>query len=186
MGIHLAIVGPRTFYGAWKDSKRSYLANLKLERQDRQLIIKLLDYAINTFNYISEENIVIDAIVSGGAWGTDTIAEEYAEQIDVYPMVIKANWKAEGKKAGFLRNSIIEKRSDAAIVLWDGESRGTKDTLTKFIEAGKPVICAVANIDQPDVIHLSIINESKWKKLKDKKEKSYGKRKTRRVRRYNR
>lgn len=42
-----------------------------------------------------------------------------------------------GKAAGFMRNQTIVDRSDEVYAFWDGESRGTKDTINKTLRARK-------------------------------------------------
>ena len=43
-------------------------------------------------------------IVSGGARGADSLAEEYAQSRGFRSVVIKADWDKWGKSAGFRRN----------------------------------------------------------------------------------
>ena len=69
-------------------------------------------------------------IVSGGAKGADTLAEEYAAANGYECMVFKANWQQHGRAAGIFRNeemhryiSQFEKRGCGAV--GDGQSRGT-------------------------------------------------------------
>jgi len=72
-----------------------------------------------------------DEIISGGARGADSLAERYAEYYGIPIKVFKADWNKYGKRAGFLRNTDIVKESDMIIAFWDGQSRGTKDSLDK-------------------------------------------------------
>lgn len=70
------------------------------------------------------------AIVSGGADGTDRLAERYAKEHN-YPLyVIKPNWQQYGKAAGPIRNEkmqtfIASFPKRGVIAFWDGKSRGT-------------------------------------------------------------
>jgi len=73
----------------------------------------------------------LDLIVSGGAAGADTLAELYANDHHIPIKVIKPDWNKYGKQAGFMRNGDIVVASDIILALWDGSSRGTKDTLDK-------------------------------------------------------
>lgn len=65
-------------------------------------------------------------IVSGNARGADRLGEKYAEEmgfeIDSHP----ALWGKYGKYAGFQRNIEMAEVADAAIMFWDGKSKGTK------------------------------------------------------------
>lgn len=58
------------------------------------------------------------------------------EQEKPYP----ANWDKFGKRAGFIRNSIMAKVGDFLIAFWDGESSGTKHMIGEFERSGKPYI----------------------------------------------
>jgi len=78
-------------------------------------------------------------IVSGGAKGVDTFAVSAAKQYGLMWIIVYPNWDAFGKAAGPLRNVVIVDISDRGIAFWDGKSRGTKNTIDLFNEAGKPI-----------------------------------------------
>lgn len=78
-------------------------------------------------------------LISGGARGADSLAEKYADAGDLQKKIFPADWKKNGKKAGFLRNKKIVKNCDVVVVFWDGESKGTKITIDLAKEAGKKV-----------------------------------------------
>jgi len=65
-------------------------------------------------------------IISGTANGADKLGERYANdnhlKLEQYP----AMWDLFGKKAGYMRNEEMVKFADAAIVFWDGKSKGSK------------------------------------------------------------
>ena len=65
-------------------------------------------------------------IISGTANGADKMGEWYANEnhlkLEQYP----AMWDLFGKKAGYMRNEEMVKVADAAIVFWDGKSKGSK------------------------------------------------------------
>ena len=81
----------------------------------------------------------IDAVISGGAKGADALAARFAEAHGLPLLVVPADWKAHGKKAGPLRNADIVARADALVAFWDGVSRGTRDAMVKARLAGKRV-----------------------------------------------
>jgi len=68
----------------------------------------------------------ITCLVNGLANGVDTLAYHWAKEnkikIDCYP----ANWYKHGKGAGFMRNYQMAHNADACIVIWDGNSPGSK------------------------------------------------------------
>ena len=81
-------------------------------------------------------------VVTGGAPGPDTWAAEEIEQrsieglsVEVYP----ADWETHGRAAGPVRNTTIVERCDRVVAFWDGQSKGTLDTIRKAVRAGKPV-----------------------------------------------
>lgn len=64
-------------------------------------------------------------LVSGGARGPDTWAEEVAEQFNVPITVYKPNWQKYGKSAGYRRNELIIADASLTLIFWDGKSKGT-------------------------------------------------------------
>lgn len=81
-------------------------------------------------------------LLHGCARGIDEIAEQWAIQegcweIERYP----AEWTKYQLKAGPIRNQkmIDVGKPDAAVVFWDGKSRGTLDTMRRCIQGGVPV-----------------------------------------------
>ena len=83
-------------------------------------------------------------IVSGGANGADSLAEQYAEE-NAYPTVIfPADWKTYGKSAGYIRNkkmhefiSNFPKRG--CVVFWDGKSKGSRHSFELARENNTPI-----------------------------------------------
>lgn len=68
-------------------------------------------------------------IISGGARGVDHAAWEAANKLRLDIVEYKANWSQFGKAAGFIRNEDIIRHADAVVAFWDGESRGTKNSI---------------------------------------------------------
>lgn len=108
------------------------------------------------------ENMMIEIIrfdhwtlISGGAVGVDTWAEQYAKLMGWKRIILKANWNdlsfpdaiiktnKYGKKydarAGIRRNQLIVDEADKVVAFWDGKSSGTKSTIDMAIKANKPV-----------------------------------------------
>ena len=80
-----------------------------------------------------------EEIVNGGAPGADTLAVRYATEADIPFKVFPADWKKYGRSAGPRRNRQMAEYADAAIVFWDGKSRGTQNMIQQMRELGKPV-----------------------------------------------
>jgi len=65
-------------------------------------------------------------IVSGGAKGTDLLAERFAKQHSFPMLIFRPDYKSFGKAAPIRRNREILEHSDMVIAFWDGASKGTR------------------------------------------------------------
>lgn len=79
-------------------------------------------------------------IVTGGARGVDTWAEETAKHHLRHVRIHKADWKKFGRAAGFVRNNQIVRDCDIVIAYWDGVSKGTRHTIQLTKSLKKPCI----------------------------------------------
>ena len=70
-------------------------------------------------------------IITGGARGADVIAHEIAKSLGFKTLVMKAEWHRYGPRAGFIRNGEMVEIADEVIAFWDGQSRGTADTIKR-------------------------------------------------------
>lgn len=71
-------------------------------------------------------------VVSGGAKGTDTLAEKYAkEETTNKPLIFKPDWKTHGKKAGILRNGDIIEAAEYCIAFPSENGKGTQDSMKR-------------------------------------------------------
>jgi hypothetical protein len=68
-------------------------------------------------------------IVSGGAPGTDAMAECYASEKGYPVKVFPADWNQFPRTAGHIRNSEMAAYGDALIAFWDGKSKGTESMI---------------------------------------------------------
>ena len=80
-----------------------------------------------------------DTVVSGGAPGVDTWAEEAAEACGLETLIFHADWENLGRKAGPIRNEKIVAQADQVIAFWNKKSRGTLNTVVLANEKGIPV-----------------------------------------------
>lgn len=71
-----------------------------------------------------------EEIVSGGAKGIDTCAEEYAKAHGIPFKLFKPEYEKYQRRAPRMRNFEMAKYSDCVIAFWDGKSSGTKHMLT--------------------------------------------------------
>ena len=76
--------------------------------------------------YITEN---VDTIISGGAKGIDTIAEEYADKRKLSKLIIRPQYEKYGRAAPIKRNEEMVLMADKVLVIWDGKSKGTKHTI---------------------------------------------------------
>lgn len=98
----------------------------------------ITDYTI-LCDCISRSDFSISEVVSGCARGVDTLGERWAIEHSIPIHKFPANWGRFGRAAGMYRNAEMADYADAAIILWDGESRGTLDMIDKMRRLGKPV-----------------------------------------------
>ena len=73
-------------------------------------------------------------LCSGGCkTGADRFCEEFSIKYNVPITVHKADWKKNGRGAGFVRNTDIAKDSDVLIAcVAEDRKGGTEDTIKKF------------------------------------------------------
>jgi hypothetical protein len=79
----------------------------------------------------------ITQVISGGAIGADSMAEQYAKENDIPTLIFKPDWKKYGKAAGPIRNKDIIINSDRVIAFWDGESKGTAHSIKYALKEHK-------------------------------------------------
>ena len=76
--------------------------------------------------YISED---ITTIISGGASGIDTLAEEYADLHRLSKYILRPSYNLYGRAAPLKRNEQMVDMADVILIVWDGRSRGTQYTI---------------------------------------------------------
>jgi len=81
-----------------------------------------------------------ELIISGGAKGIDSIAEEYADKNKISKLIMYPDYKSFGKAAPLKRNERMVELSDVVIAVWDGASRGTKYTVDYARKQNKKII----------------------------------------------
>lgn len=86
--------------------------------------------------YSAEE---ISEIVSGGAFGVDRSAGEYAKRNKIKLTEFLPDYKRYGRAAPIKRNELIASYADEAVAIWDGKSKGTLHTVRLFCSLNKKV-----------------------------------------------
>ena len=80
----------------------------------------------------------VDTVISGGAGGIDTLAEQYADAHRLSKYIIRPRYDLYGRAAPIKRNEQMVELADAVLIVWDGTSRGTKSTLSYVQKRGLP------------------------------------------------
>jgi len=119
--LRIAIVGSRTF------TNKSYF---------EEKVLELIEPFI-------KQGITIE-VVSGGAKGTDTLAEQFAKDKGFLFKCFPADWETFGRSAGVRRNKEIIRYTNAnnnglVIAFWDFKSPGTKSTIQLARLASIPI-----------------------------------------------
>lgn len=80
----------------------------------------------------------ITEVVSGCAVGPDRFGEAWALINNVPVKEMPADFALHGKAAGPIRNKKMAEYADAAVIIWDGESAGTRNMIENMIRRKKP------------------------------------------------
>lgn len=103
-------------------------------------------------------------IVSGGARGVDSYAEQYSDQHNINKKIFYAEWEKYGKGAGHKRNIVLADYVDGLIVFWNGlYSPGTLHVGDYSNSIHKPTLVLIE--DDP-VPYMNIEAKSFFKFLK--------------------
>lgn len=90
------------------------------------------------YRAIKESGFEITEIVSGTARGVDTLGELWGDVKNIPVTQFKPRWDIYGGRAGLLRNTEMAEYADAAIIVWDGKSTGSKHMESEMKRLGKP------------------------------------------------
>lgn len=92
--------------------------------------------------YIDEPHVGPDPfkLITGGAEGVDSLAEEWAQNMNVWSVVYPADWKKYGRSAGPIRNQeMLESENPTLYRGWIlDNSTGSMDMLSRLQKAGVP------------------------------------------------
>ena len=81
----------------------------------------------------------VSEIVSGGAGGIDSAAEQAADILSLPVTVFRPDYARYGRQAPLVRNTELITYADEVLAFWDGQSRGTRFAIGECIRLGRPV-----------------------------------------------
>lgn len=113
--INLAIVGSRTF-------------------TNKQRFNDLIADTLSSWNLKITD---INNVISGGAKGADTLAEQFAREHNLSLVVYKPDWNRYKNAAGPMRNTDIINACTHVIAFPSRAGRGTQDSIKKAISGKK-------------------------------------------------
>jgi len=90
-------------------------------------------------NLLPDEALTGMKIVSGCAKGIDKCGECFSLANKLDCEKFPADWDTHGKAAGPIRNKQMAEYADALLLIWDGESKGSRHMKETMLKLGKPV-----------------------------------------------
>lgn len=88
---------------------------------------------------VSEHFRHTQILICGMAQGIDMAGYKWAKNAGIPIEKYPAEWSLHGKKAGIIRNRVMQSKADALLAIWDGKSRGTKDMILCMLHNDKPI-----------------------------------------------
>ena len=85
-------------------------------------------------------------VISGTAVGVDRLGEAWALAYNKNIILRPADWSI-GRSAGHIRNDKMAKECDFGIILWDGQSPGTRGMIKALKKYNKPYFIDVCDPD---------------------------------------
>ncbi len=82
----------------------------------------------------------VDTIISGGADGIDSLAEQYADRHRLSKYIIRPRYDLYGRCAPLKRSEQMVDMADSVLVVWDGHSKGTQYTVKYTKKMNKQMI----------------------------------------------
>lgn len=95
------------------------------------------DYALVT-KAMKQCGFDVTEVICGMATGVDTLGDRWARANNIPVKEMPADWNRHGKRAGVLRNVEMANYADAAVVIWDGVSPGSRHMVNEMIRKNKP------------------------------------------------
>ena len=112
--------------------------------KDKENKIPFDDYNL-VVEAIERSGFKITEVVSGTAIGADRLGEQWARANNVPIKEMPADWIRHGNAAGPMRNRQMAEYADAAVVVWDGKSPGSRNMIENMIRRKKPYYVALTS-----------------------------------------
>ncbi len=130
-----------TFWGESKGWGLNHLGKLLMKIRDALRLKKIAVVGSRSFAdaVLLYKHLIPLApfiLISGGAQGADTFAEEFADDHGLAKAIHKPDWDTHGRSAGFKRNQLIVDDAEHLIAFWDGKSKGTAHSIKLAREKG--------------------------------------------------
>lgn len=109
------------------------------------------DYSL-VVQAVQRSGFTITEVVSGCATGIDRMGEQWAIANNIPIKEMPADWNRHGNSAGPQRNRAMAEYADAAIVVWDGKSRGSRNMIENMIRRKKPYYVALTSATLEDFV----------------------------------
>ena len=104
--------------------------------------------SITAFNLSPYIPTTVDTIISGGAAGIDSLAEQYADSHHLSKYIIRPRYDLYGRAAPLKRNEQMVDMADTVLIIWDSRSNGTKHTIKYASQKNKPL--TLIQINKPE------------------------------------
>ncbi len=81
----------------------------------------------------------INEIISGNSGLVDMLGIKCSEEYDVPAKLFTPDWEKHGKAAGPIRNREMAEYANALLLIWDGESKGSRNMREEMLKRNKRV-----------------------------------------------
>lgn len=103
---------------------------------DVSLLYKILNDLKEYYNSFDQ----FDLLISGGAKGVDSLAEQYAKEHGIKTKIFLPDYLKHQQGAPIRRNLLIVKEADLIVAFWNGKSKGTKNVMMTAGKLNKAVL----------------------------------------------
>lgn len=123
------------------------IAGTRYKDKDAKIVFD--DYNL-VVEAVARSGFNITEVVSGTAIGADRLGEKWATANGIPIKEMPADWNRYGNAAGPMRNKAMAEYADAAIVVWDGKSPGSRNMVENMIRKKKPYYVALTSTTLED------------------------------------